>query len=583
MSIIGNILEQYNIPKNKKDINVDPELGTIKTIVENDEYSVGNFIKRLLKRIELVDDFRTEYIACAQFIPEIRKISIILNPLLIWDMMLRQTAKKSLNLEDHTISRMDTILLEGVKNGGWTNPLFGEWIKFLLSKSVTENNRSSRNRDTFQTKNEYHNDFVNSILSVIIHEVLHIMWNHISFQRMDTSGTDKDKHRSNTLSNIAQDFAINQTLDFGLFNETFMTTSNSDLLFCFYDGGAIMKDPNPSKKLTHKSIVIDDFDTGSLLNQPFEYYLDLLKKAEEKNVDRVAGKTIPGSMFAGGNIYDVFKHVFGEGTKEEQEQFKKEIQDILAGEGVSQFEEFNQQSSDMKKVSSNDLKRVIDEMLEKGEIEDPRDICNQHPFSINGYFSKVINGLYPTNTCTWEHILAHYTRKAMGAEDTSYSMNRESRSSPDMFPGKQRLEGLDLAFVTDVSGSINLPDFNQFINEMVKITQDIDMPYVRYMQFHSEVAFDDFVPISSLKSIGIASTGGTCLGSALNKLKDTGNKSLTIVFTDGYVEDISPDGYDFDIILFISTSGKGHASETLRTKGFTVINQDGDNEWFSDA
>ncbi len=575
MSFVENLLNTYGIKMHERSPGVDLELSSVRTLIEHNSYAVGNFLNRLLKRVNLLDEFRTDYIAYAQYNPTIRRISIVINPLQLWDRILRPTAMHSKSkLEKNQILEIDKLMLKALKDGGWTKDTFKSWTDFMTGESVANKQQNHYDRD---------NDYTNTFLSVVIHEILHVVWNHISFQRINENIPKEQQMFNQRLSNIAQDFAINQTLNFGVMSEMFMTTANQNLLFAFYDGGAPMTNESKEKEITVKTINIDDFDSVLFLNQPFEFYLDLLKSAKEENLEKVAGKNIPSTMFGQGEgegFYDMFKHVFGELTEEQ----KKEMQNILAGQGEQQFEDFNQMSSDMKKVASNDLKRVIDEMLERGEIEDPRDICDQHPFKINSYFAKVIDNLYPTNTLTWEHILAHYIRKACGAEDNSYSMKRESRSAPDMFPGKERQEGLDLNIIIDVSGSICHDEFNRFVNEIERIARDVDVPYVRYIQFHSNIAFDDYVPLSSIRGIGIASTGGTCLASALDILKRDGNKTLTVVFTDGHVEEsVKAADYDFEALLFLSASGRGYAADSLRNRGFKVVMQDGDNSWFNDA
>jgi predicted metal-dependent peptidase len=194
----------------------------------------------------------------------------------------------------------------------------------------------------------------------------------------------------------------------------------------------------------------------------------------------------------------------------------------------------------------------------------------------------MIEGLYKTKTVTWEYILRHFIRKAMGATQQSYTMKRPSRAVPDFFPGHERLEDIDLNIVIDVSGSINFEDFNRFMNEVEAISSTVDTPMVRYMQFHHEVALDVVVPMKKIRHLGIKSTGGTALKPVLDKLQNDRNKTLTVVFTDGYIDDgYTADQFGFPVLIFISASGREYNAEGLRKRGFKVIFQDGDNTWFS--
>lgn len=548
---IEALLVKYNVERGYVDPMVRPYLNTATTLIEGKKYVFGNFLTRLFNRIHLVDDFRCPGIAYATFRPDIRRISIVINPMMMWDIVLR-TVAISAKVATPQLLEIDRVVLDSFQKGGWTEENFKIWINFLETYSGQEHRT---NRNSFSSRNP--EPIKSTICSVFIHEMLHCIWSHIFVQRIpenkNEGGLDMNK-----LINIAEDFAINQTLHFGCLDETFMTVNNKSLLWMFYKGGAKMDREGVS--ITKSNIDISHFDDSTFLNQPFEYYLELLKNVPESEMGAFMNGTTLKNARDGENV-DVYK-VFGH-------------------EGVQQFEEFNNADADAKKVVENDLKRVIDEMMAKDEIQSPEDVCRQHPFRLNGYFAKVIEGLYKTETISWEHILRHYLNKALGASQHSYTMKRECRSVPDFFPGKERLEDIDLNIVMDVSGSINFEDYNRFINEVEKIGQNVDQPYIRYVQFHSTIALDVKTPLNKIKKLGIASTGGTHMKSALDLFKKERNDKLTIVFTDGWVEEgYDADEYSYPIIIFVSSNGRSYGVEALRKRGFKVIHQDGDNEWF---
>lgn len=546
---IEALMATYNVEKGKVHPSVKPYLNTATKLIQGGVYVFGNFLTRLLNRIHLVDDFRCGGIAYATFNPDIRRISVVINPLMFWDVVLR-TIASDVGVPTNELLEVDKAVLEAFQMGGWNETTFATWINFL-EKYANHGNKKSRGYD-FKSGNE---PIKNTVCSIFIHEMLHCIWSHIFIQRIPEK--DKNGLDMNKVVNIAEDFAINQTLYFGCLDETFMTTRNKGLLWLFYQGGAKIEDSD--SKITENNIEIGMFDS-SLLNQPFEYYLELLKKAGQQQLEKFMKGTILKNGRDGeeSDIYDLFSH-----------------------EGVKQFDEFNNMDSEAKKVVENDLRRVIDEMIQKDEIESPEDVCNQHPYSLNGYFAKVIQGLYKTETVAWEFILRHYINKALGASQHSYTMKRECRSVPDFFPGKERLEDIDLNIVMDVSGSINFDDYNRFVNEIEKIARNVEQPYVRYIQFHSKVALDVKTPLNKIRHLGIASTGGTQMSSALDLLQRQRNDKLTVVFTDGWVEDgYNADKYSYPIILFLSSCGRGYVAEGLRKRGFTTIHQDGDNDWF---
>jgi predicted metal-dependent peptidase len=550
MSIIKDALEKLGIKEDKRDPEVNSKLSTGNTLLTLDEYHFGNFLSRLLKRTHLVDDFRMEGIARAVFRPSMRRISLEFNPYLMWTNLLRDVAK-SAGTKDAELLQVDKFLKEAFVKGGWTDKTFGLWIDFLKSQSKSGRHGYGHDLNHEQVKS--------CVQSLYIHELLHCMWEHI-FQKRYHSKDFKDKDGNsitnmNVLENIAMDFAINQTLYFGCMDPILVTTKNKKLLHSFFKGGGPIRDEVNKAKITEENITIQDFDE-TLLNQPFEYYLDLILKNPDKSLQNLAESFGLGKS----KLYDLFSH---------------------DGE-TAQFEDFNETSSDAKRVAENDLKRVVDEMLEKGEIDSASEIAGQHPFKLNSFFTKMIEGLYKTKTISWEYILRHFIRKAMGATQQTYTMKRESRANPDFFPGHERLEDIDLNIVIDVSGSINFEDFNRFMNEVEAISSAVDTPMVRYMQFHHEISLDIVVPMKKIRHLGIKSTGGTALQPVLDKLKADRNKTLTVVFTDGYIDDgYAASDYNYPVLIFISASGREYNAQALRKRGFKVVFQDGDNTWFS--
>lgn len=637
--------------KLERNPNVDLYLSTIDTLLDNKDYELGRFIKRLLRRFNLVDDFWMKGIACCQYNPHIRRISVKINPMMMWDYLLRHIAVKKVN--PSIINAVDREIHAAFEDGGWQPERFKFWIQFLTSQDIMSSDRS-------QLYGGSSSSFVTCFLAVIVHEVLHCAWNHLS---KDRSAKD---HK---LANIAQDFAINQTLDFTYFNKMFMTTDNVSLLYAFFEGGAPLVDDKEVirryKKMRkalgdednktfgeqYSQIKIEDFDDVQFLNQPFEYYYSLLIQAGEslkqvlknsgmrsssgngpggkcpncngtgkvpsqssdsggdsdqgqggsgsqpegqgggqeadqgEEVCPVCGGSGHGPSDRGGDMYDFFQHVLGQEEDTEgmsQEEKEQAIKDAMgrSNSGISQFEGFNPATSEMKKVLGNDIKRTVDEMLARGEINDPSDLARERPFNLNKAFVKAIEGLYKTDTKDWDRLLKNQIMKCLGMRMHDYTMKREARGAPGMFPGKARLKSFDLIIVMDVSGSINHDDYNRFVNEIEKIAKQVDHPMVRYIQFHSKVSLDITVPLKHVRKVGIPETGGTNMCEPLNMLRDERNKKLVIIFTDGWVESDLENNYLFPSIVFVSSSGNSAVCQSLLERKWRVIHQDGDNDWW---
>jgi len=615
-----NSEEEKGKIKEVKKLTVNPlvnvYLSTVDTLInKHSVYDPGMFIKRLINRFNLIDDFWHDAIACCQYNPSIRRITIRINPYKLWFYILRPLCIGK--LKNEYINGIDRELNDAFHDGGWLPDRFSRWIDLLTSKEIITSDRYQQT------------SLVRCFMSVIVHEVMHCAWNHLSKDR---------KAKEHKIANIAQDFAINQTLDFAEFNDMFMTTLNKELLYTFYEGGAPLKDDEKIKNLYAfigeriknklsvsneiKLINIEQFDP-LFLNQPFEYYYSLLIKAgqslgnvlkksklkkgmkskkakgeknenddnEESSKDENNGDIDDGED---GDMYDFFQHVLGkenDGDSDEWDNMSEgekaeAIKNALGGigrsdNGKTQFENFNPISSEMKKVLSNDVKRTVDEMLARGEIKDISDLERLKPFNLNKSFIKAIEGLYKTDTKDWDRLLKNQIMRCLGAKTHDYTMKREARGAPGMFPGKARLKSFDLIIVMDVSGSINMEDYNRFVNEIEKIAKQIDHPHVRYIQFHSTVSLDVTVPLKQVKKIGIPETGGTNLCIPLDMLRNERNKKLVVVFTDGWVESDLNNTYDYPIVVFISASGNEGVCKSLHDRGFKVIHQDGENDWWN--
>lgn len=591
---INDTIYQENTTLSEKNKNVkrhpdvDVFLSSISELMNIKDYNMGRFITLILNRMNLVDDFWMKGIACCKYNPQIRRIDIIINPYMLWHYLLRHNALHDKSSSIYKILGIDNILAESLEKGGWTPSTFKIWIEFLSDKTTIQNT-----------------EFVKCYMSVVVHEVLHCIWNHLSKDR---------KSVNHKISNIAQDFAINQTLDFARFNPKFMTTLNKNLLFSFYKGGApIIKDKQETYTNMEKAfdrndkttfwelfstISIGDFNTSIFLHQPYEYYYALLTSAKEhidqilKNSKLTKSDTKDSSDDGDDmeDMYDMFQHVLGqedETSDMTDEELQQAIADALSNgnyrsdTGVEQFSGFSPISSEMKKVVKNDIKRTVDDMLSRGEINSISDLVNQKPFNLNRAFVKAIENLYKTDCKDWDKLLKNQIMKCLGMRTYDYTMKREARGASDMFPGKARLRSFDLIIVIDVSGSINFEDYNRFINEIEKIAKQVDHPCVRVIQFHSRVSLDIVIPLKKLKSIGIPETGGTNMKVPLDKLQMERNKKMVVVFTDGWVENDLENTYNFPSVIFVSSSGNEHICTSLHKRGWKVIYQDGDNNWWN--
>ena len=115
-----------------KDLNIDPKyvdpsvvksLNMVTELIKTPEFSVGQFLSRILNRFFLIDAFRFDGIACIGYSPTTRQITLSINPFLLWHGLLRTILIKE-GCQTKYIERCDAILMQSLKNGGWTPELF---------------------------------------------------------------------------------------------------------------------------------------------------------------------------------------------------------------------------------------------------------------------------------------------------------------------------------------------------------------------------------------------------------------------------------------------------------------------------
>jgi len=176
-------------------------------------------------------------------------------------------------------------------------------------------------------------------------------------------------------------------------------------------------------------------------------------------------------------------------------------------------------------------------------------------------------------TKNWRQILSHYIATAMKPQQLDYTMSRENRRLPGVFPGMRREKGLELIIAVDTSGSINYNDYNDFIGQIQKIGKDCEIDTVRFIQCHHSIALDKKMPLRRVKSTPVVETGGTTLACIWHKLKNEKNRKLLLCFTDGCIDVFLSEGWGFKSIMFLSRGNECYA-QSLRDRGFITICQD---------
>ena len=189
-------------------------------------------------------------------------------------------------------------------------------------------------------------------------------------------------------------------------------------------------------------------------------------------------------------------------------------------------------------------------------------------------FGHVVKEWFNVRKKNWKRELCQELVHCLNPTEHDYTMSREHRALDDTFPGKKRDLGIDLVIGVDTSGSINGQDWNDFIQQIEKISRDCDIDRARIIQCHNRIAEDKFHNIRQAKNIAIRETGGTTMKLVFEKLKREKNKKLLVLFTDGFIDDFKKEEFPgFRSIMFLSRGGVENRKQ-LEAKGFKVICQD---------
>jgi predicted metal-dependent peptidase len=519
----------------------------------------------------------------------------------------------------------------------WDNILDGNVTKHdgVLSKFNFNKSLAVKLRECFKAKtwnfdawvcwsNELvRNPFVaQNCESVFVHEMFHIIWNHLS--RLD----ERDAYQWN----LATDYAINQVINFtdefaaGLItdeNERFYERFTISLIkYLIQTEEEVAKKAKKNYGITALSNFdeISPVDIAKLRkdfmfennNQSMYGYGKPKYKYANKSAEfyyRVLLETciiVGCEGFAGEDGHGTWKENGegnGEGDNEGDSEGDSDGKKMTKGasKGTEEcvksdggepeyHDEHNKQrglggrfehkgfDSMEAAAARREVRQTVKDAMERNGVNpDDPDELEKALSAIPGMeiLGAVITDWFKVRRKNWRQILKKELTSYANPLDSDYTMSRESRVLEGFFPGKKRERGLDVIFQVDTSGSINLVDWNDFVNQIEEIGRSCDTKIMRCLQVHSVIAADDMVNLRRVKDWHIKETGGTTMKLGPMKLQREGNKKLLIIFTDGAIDNFKADEFSFKIIMFLSR-GNSHRTHELIERGFMVINQDED-------
>jgi predicted metal-dependent peptidase len=577
----------------------------------------NNFWKYFSRRIWQKDDFKFKKAAAVSYVPTANRYKIKFNPLRMYEMHISSILEETMGgadlknylakvaekiAEDKEITsevpgvnfKLLKMLYDCSVKGEWDETSFRWWGMALITDDA----------------------LLRNMVSAFIHEYLHIILNHISGRQ-----ESKDMRRWN----YATDFAINQSCIFtGSIKKVLITPANkkwfkkfviSAIAYQYKTDDEMAQKINQLFTINQDDVYSDiqkhlptikgqfDRDPAFMLNcylgkSADEYYRIL---AETPPPEENEGEESGYDDHAEWDTVDV--EMDEEVEAEDSEDGEDDEDDAEAGDEEEKDKESKSSNGDAtpakeegsergKKFSGENAHQGFDALDNATQRSEARSALKES-LKRSGVdmsdFNEVLKGLnsipgldkfgaelanfFKVKTKNWKQMLQNFMSLAINVSEADFTMSRENRIKPDYFPGKKMERGLDCILGMDTSGSIGGSDWNDFCNQVVRISKDFNADKLRVMQCHTRVSFDGMVNISKIHKMFVRETGGTIMQVLFERLKAERNKKPVILFTDGEIDYFPASQYNFKILMFLS---RGHSryKPVLESLGHKVICQD---------
>lgn len=600
-----------------------------RNIYTGDKFAKTPFWRATSDRFWQYDDFAFDGLAAASYLIDAHRFKIWFNPRRCYDYMYQCAAYDSLDVPDSIAENPEKLkeysekkekewndVISGANKSfdnklnkfGWNRELSNMLVRCSEKKTWDFNSWIAWNNELVTTPY-----LAQNCESIFVHEMFHIIWNHLA----------RTEERDHAQFNIATDYAINQSINFteefsvGLitrhnkkFFNRFIVSTIKYLMQTDEDVAKSLKtdykinEKTDFNKLSEKMIsdlynsyMVDGSNAWHRVDKFAHKSADLYYRILMESCVIVSGEGLSGFDSHGkwndngqpgeGQTIEKDGKKYEKGASEGTEKCDKKSDgkdgdkpdfhsDHDKRRGKGGREEHRGFDSMEAAASRSEVKSTIKDSLERSGVnpDDPDEIEKALKATPGmDILGALILDWFKVKRKNWKQLLKKELVSFSNPQDIDYTMSRESRVLEGFFPGKKRERGLDVIFQVDTSGSINLKDWNDFVNQIEEIARSCDVKMMRCLQVHSVIACDELVNLRKVKNWRIKETGGTTMALGPEKLKREGNKKLLIIFTDGYTDVFFQKDYPFKIMIFLSR-GNSHNTETFKERGFTVINQD---------
>jgi len=591
-----------------------------------------NFWKYFSRRMWQKDDFRFNGIAAAFYIRGVNRYKIKFNPFKFYEFHINATLTEFMKEKDLKVFmehvgvalEQDNDFTFPVKESGDSNKELSVPILKMLYKC---HKAGCWDQLSWQQWNEFllnNIDILRNVLSVFIHEYLHVILSHVS-----TRAGSRDPG----MWNFATDFAINQSCIFTKEFRKLLITSDNKKFFEPFKVSAVVYQYKHEKafsdtvdakiKVDHENLYacieanmenikslfhfghIGELILNHLDGKSADEYYRIMQEGKPEDFGgggasgpgpgkggKIPGKGQPGPGEPGfGYGYDDHsswqEDENGEGmevdamSEEEAKELKEKLKEFMESEKRSKQvteDQYHPGFDALDGISKRtEARNALKDVLNKVglDINDPNELMKGlHSIPGLNNFGEILTNFFRVKTKNWKQMLQNFMTSAINVTEADYTMSRESRIRIDYFPGKRIDRGLDVILAMDTSGSIAGKDWNDFCNQVVRISKDFNATQLRVIQCHTRIAFDQNVNISKITNMKLKETGGTMMQVIFEKLKGEKNRKPVILFTDGDIDHFHAREYpSFKTLIFLSR-GHGHNKETLEGLGYKVISQD---------